>query len=257
MSPVERQHSFKGLEDSTLVPSSPPLKNIGVPTSNSINMNDGTLGSALDSMEQRVRKGGFEFEFNSPMNPPTTFTSSLARSSDPAMGMSGKVLRSKALIELAIIQSIGAEHTSTGSTVDCNVDAQRSLKQGNVVALRSRGAFLDMKDGLVAVSSRACLDLYATEQWLVVVMVGMDGVAFYSPIQKRFLYMNSTGALAPSQSMAIHSNDRPRAEETFSLKSLVEKKTLHNIYLRKDAQVPMHGRVVTSFEVVQIPGFDL
>jgi hypothetical protein len=88
-------------------------------------------------------------------------------------------------------------------------------------------------------------------------MVGIDGVAFYSPVQKRFLYMTSTGALAPSQSKAVYNDDRPRAEEIFSLKSLVEKKTLHNIHLGRDAHVKHNSYIYNSFEVHHIAGLDL
>ncbi len=120
----------------------------------SIVMNDGTLGSALDAMEQRIRNAGFQFEFTSPKKPP-----SLDTSSDPATGVSGMVLRSKALIELAIIQAIGTE--STGTIVNTKFDAKSALKQGNVVALRSlAGGFLDMKVESVVLSPEvgwACL----------------------------------------------------------------------------------------------------
>jgi hypothetical protein len=218
---------------------------------------DGTLGAALDAMEVRVRNAGITFEFKSPTQR-TWFTSPLQDTSGTTgAGISGKVLRSKALIELAIIQAVADDDSgSLDRSVDVKVDAKSALKQGNVIAFRVlEGGFLRMNaNRSVERRRRSSLDLSSDQERFLVVMAGVDRVAFYSPTHKRFLRMGGDGTLSASQSIAFHNEDRPRSDEVFALSFLVKENRLHSTFHGK------HGRVhrdIANVEVHQIRGLDL
>jgi hypothetical protein len=256
MSPIEREVSFGSqVVDSTSSPTDNDYsvedeKNDCVFNVSGNESKEGTVGFALDAMEVRIRKSGVKFEFSSP-NTGAPIISPLTGSHKASTGRSGKILRSQFLITLAIIQAIGDGHGMDSERIDYSMD-DTALMDGNVIAFRGReGGYLQMIDNKVVRNPRNILDIHATHERFVVVRVGVDGVAFYSPFWHRFLYMEGDGRLYGSQSKVVDNDDRPRSYEIFSLEHLVTRKQLHSPSHKREASLFMD-----SFNVMQIRGFN-
>jgi hypothetical protein len=210
--------------------------------------NDHTLGAAIETFEERVRKAGVVIDFTPPnglegINPSSSMGGSI---------LSGKVMRLPKLVDLVISQALDYGKVPEGNVVGDRSNDSRAVVQGNVVALYvpTGKGFLYLKGKEIKYTSSAKMPLSLEWGRFLVVSAGPDrSVAFYNPTHRRFLAAREDGTLEASTCQAIHADDRPRAAETF----------LTGHWNTAQGGVRFQNKLLNKsyyMEVMQIRGFD-
>jgi hypothetical protein len=213
-----------------------------VTTTSVTHCNEHTLGAALDAFEQRVSNAGTVLDISVPRG---------CKEKDGGNKISGKVLRCPNLVDLAIKQAI-AYGKATEDKVTVILDDESNVVPGNVVALydRNKHCFLtpfgEKKDS----ACRYHLPRTSESEFFLVVSGRIEcSIALYSPIHHCFLLHDEQLSLLHSpKSQAIHDDDRPRSNETFTFC-----KGPQNMNKRVMLKI---GGATTSYEIMQVKGFD-
>lgn len=207
-----------------------------------------TLGSAIETFEDRVRKAGIVIEFT----PPNGLENINPSSSSSGSILSGKVMRLPKLVDLVIAQALDYGRVPEGNVIGDRNNDSKAVIPGNIVALYvpSSKGFLYMKGKEIKYTTSSKMPISLEWGRFLVVSAGSDrSVAFYNPTHRRFLGAKEDGSFEASSCQAIHSDDRPRAGESF----------IPGHWHTPNSGIRFHNRLLNKsfyIEVIQIRGFD-